>query len=148
MEEEHQHQNGSSVHNQTTNYGYGSSLAYAQSQDIESAASNALLREQVHITLFSSTKFQVMALRTSARVTMLIWCCEFFRKLKRRRSYKVKGSVFLLVCSLYPSVIYLCFDQLAALIHGQLKISCLWVVCQEFVFNWKLSLISEKLGLQ
>ncbi|XP_010505864.1 PREDICTED: polyglutamine-binding protein 1-like [Camelina sativa] len=43
-EELQHHQNGSSAHNQTTNYGYGSSLAY--DQDVESAASNALLREQ------------------------------------------------------------------------------------------------------
>nr|AAM64998.1 unknown [Arabidopsis thaliana] len=44
MGEELQHQqNGSSV---TSNYGYGSSLAYDQSQDIESAANTALLREQ------------------------------------------------------------------------------------------------------
>ncbi|KAL1220122.1 hypothetical protein V5N11_035055 [Cardamine amara subsp. amara] len=46
MEEELQHQNGSSVSNQASNYGYGSSLVYNQSEDIESAASNALLREQ------------------------------------------------------------------------------------------------------
>jgi hypothetical protein len=44
MGEELQYQqNGSSV---TSNYGYGSSLAYDQSQDIESAANTALLREQ------------------------------------------------------------------------------------------------------
>ncbi|CAA7017977.1 unnamed protein product [Microthlaspi erraticum] len=42
-----QQQKGSSVYNQaTTEYGYGSSLAYDQSEDIESAARNALLREQ------------------------------------------------------------------------------------------------------
>ncbi|KAG7531655.1 WW domain [Arabidopsis suecica] len=42
MGEELQHQQN----NQTSNYGIGSSLAYDQSQDIESAATNALLREQ------------------------------------------------------------------------------------------------------
>uniref|UniRef100_A0A1J3IE88 Polyglutamine-binding protein 1 n=2 Tax=Noccaea caerulescens TaxID=107243 RepID=A0A1J3IE88_NOCCA len=41
-----QQQKGSSVYNQATSYGYGSSLAYDQSEDIESAARNALLREQ------------------------------------------------------------------------------------------------------
>lgn len=54
MGEELQHQNGSSVHHQTPSCGFGNSLAYDQSQDIESAASNALLREQVQIFVFSS----------------------------------------------------------------------------------------------
>ncbi|ESQ37148.1 hypothetical protein EUTSA_v10002504mg [Eutrema salsugineum] len=36
----------SSVHNQSTSYGYESSFAYNQSEDVESAARNALLREQ------------------------------------------------------------------------------------------------------
>lgn len=47
-EELQQQQNNSSLYNQSASstYGYGSSLAYNQSVDIESAASNALLREQ------------------------------------------------------------------------------------------------------
>lgn len=47
-----QQQKGSSVYNQATSYGYGSSLDYDQSEDIESAARNALLREQVDYFCF------------------------------------------------------------------------------------------------
>ncbi|KFK36956.1 hypothetical protein AALP_AA4G194400 [Arabis alpina] len=48
MGEELQQEKGSSVYNQSSSssYGYGSSLAYNQSEDIESAVSNAVLREQ------------------------------------------------------------------------------------------------------
>ncbi|CAH2058575.1 unnamed protein product [Thlaspi arvense] len=46
MGEELQEQNSSSVYNQESSYGYGSSLAYDQSEDVESAARNAVLREQ------------------------------------------------------------------------------------------------------
>ncbi|CAN8317776.1 unnamed protein product [Cochlearia groenlandica] len=41
-----QHQNGASGYNHTSPYGYGSSVPYDQSQDIESAGRNVLLREQ------------------------------------------------------------------------------------------------------
>lgn len=80
-EELQQQQNNSST------YGYGSSL------DIESAASNALLREQVCYFFASSDSISKLLFPGQFLDSVL---CFFFsnRRLKRRRSYKVKGSVF------------------------------------------------------
>lgn len=68
-----QQQEGSSVYNQAASYGYGSSLAYDQSEDIESAARNALLREQVHFFLFLPIKFQKL-LSQGAAVSLMPPC--------------------------------------------------------------------------
>lgn len=54
MGDELQQHSVSSVysHQASSSYGYGSSLVYDQSEDIESAARNAVLREQVRGFLF------------------------------------------------------------------------------------------------